>query len=145
LRKPLLAAAVALLGALGASAQAPTLQASAAWIRVVPGSPMAAAYLTLHNSGSQPVVVTGVSSARLASAMIHETQLVNGQSSMRAHPQLTIAPGATVQLAPGGLHLMLEQNSRPLALGEAVVLTLTLQGGATLAVIARVRPLGSGP
>jgi periplasmic copper chaperone A len=144
LRTPLLAAALALLGSLGASAQSPALEVSDAWIRVVPGSPMAAAYLTLHNRGSQPLVVTGVSSPRLASAMIHETQLNNGQASMRAHPQLRIAPGETVQLAPGGLHLMLEQTSRPLAIGEAVVLTLSLQGGATLAVTARVRPLGTG-
>jgi periplasmic copper chaperone A len=145
LRNILPAALCGLLVSLAVNAQTPALQASDAWIRVVPGSPMAAAYLTLHNAGREPVVVTGVTSPRIASAMIHETQLSNGQSSMRPHPALRIGAGETVRLAPGGLHIMLEQTSRPLAVGEAVVLTLKLQDGAPLIVTARVRALGAGP
>jgi len=77
-------------------------------------------------------------------AMIHETRLVNGQSTMRAHEELSIAPGETLRLAPGGLHVMLHQTSRPLAIGEVVPLTLQLKGGGSLTVTARVRALGAG-
>lgn len=105
---------------------------------------MAAAYLTLHNAGTQPVVVTGVRSARAAQAMIHETTIAHGQAAMRAHEQLSIAPGDTVRLAPGGLHIMLQGLAPPLAVGDEVPLELRLAGGAALTVTARVRPLGDG-
>jgi copper(I)-binding protein len=144
LRNRLIPACLASLVCAAAIAQASTLSASDVWIRVTPGNDVAAAYLTLHNGGTQPLVVTAVSSPRLAMAMIHETRLVNGQSIMRAHEELSIAPGETLRLAPGGLHVMLHQTSRPLAIGEVVPLTLQLKGGGSLTVTARVRALGAG-
>jgi len=67
--------------------------------------------------------------------------LHNGLSSMRPHEPLTVAPGATVSLAPGGLHIMLSMLAHPLRPGERVPLTLLLAGGGTLEVSALVRPL----
>jgi len=54
--------------------------------------------------------------------MIHETQLVGTQSTMRASAQLILAPGQTLRFAPGGLHVMLTEG-KP-------VLTLPLSVGA---------------
>ena len=126
-----------------ARAAAPALSAQDAWVRVTPGSDVAAAYLTLHNAGSAPVVVLGVRSPNAAEAMIHETTLVNGQSTMRPHERLRVAGGATVHLAPGGLHIMLHMLKHPLLPGDTVRLVLLLEGGGTLEVTARVRPLGA--
>ena len=140
----LLATALAMLGCALACAQARTLSAQDAWIRATPGSDVAAAYLTLHNTGTDPVVVVGVRSARAGHAMIHETSIANGQSTMRPHEPLRIAGGATVRLAPGGLHIMLQMLTGPLAPGDEVPLQLLLQGGGTLTVSARVRALGDG-
>ena len=141
--RTLLTCLVLLAGA-AALAQDAALTASDAWISVAPGADVAAAYLTLHNGGTQPVVVRGVGSPRAATAMIHETRLVNGQSTMRAHEQLRIAPGETVRFAPGGLHIMLQLKDATLTPGQQVPLTLQLAGGATLTVTALVRPLGEG-
>lgn len=124
------------------SAAPPALSAQDAWVRATPGVDVAAAYLTLHNAGTQPVVVNGVSSPAAGAAMIHETTLVNGQSKMRAHEPLRIAGGETVRFAPGGLHIMLHMLKHPLAAGDEVPLVLLLQGGASLTVTARVRALG---
>jgi periplasmic copper chaperone A len=132
-----------MLGCAVAHAAAPALSAQDAWIRATPGSDLAAAYLTLHNAGATPVVVVGVRSPSAAQAMIHETTLSNGLSTMRPHEQLRVDPGATVRLAPGGLHIMLHMLTRPLVPGDAVPLVLLLEGGGTLEVTARVRPLGS--
>jgi copper(I)-binding protein len=139
-----LTAALALFACATAAAAAPALTAQDAWIRATPGSDVAAAYLTLHNSGSVPVVIVNVSSPRAGEAMIHETALANGQYTMRAHPQLRIEPGATVQLAPGGLHIMLHGLGRPLTPGEQVPLLLRLEDGGTVSITARVRALGAG-
>jgi periplasmic copper chaperone A len=131
-----------LCGGAGAYAQAPALSVQDAWIRAIPGSDVAGAYLTLHNSGTQPLFVVGVRSPRAQQAMIHETTVVNGQSRMRVRERLRVGPGETVRLAPGGLHIMLHMLTRPLTPGEEVPLTLLLEGGASVAVSARVRALG---
>lgn len=137
----ILTACFAALAVTLAAAAPPTLSATDAWVRVIPGAEVAAAYLTLHNGSGVPVTIVGVRSPLAGMAMIHETQLSGMQSSMRARAQLVVAAGATVSFAPGGLHVMLHQLSRALQPGDEVPLVLLLEGGGTLAVQARVRPL----
>jgi len=131
-----------LMPALSGAAPPPALSAQDAWVRATPGVEVAAAYLTLHNGGTQPVVVTGVTSPAAGAAMIRESSLVNGQSTMRAHEPLRLGAGETVHFAPGGLHIMLHSLKRPLAPGDEVPLVLLLEGGGSLTVTARVRALG---
>ena len=142
-----LGAALAALAALTLHAQpaapAGTLTVAGAWVRAIPGSAVAAAYMTLHNGGKQPVRVIGVRSALAGHAMIHETRLENGVSTMRPHEPLEIAPGASVELKPGGLHVMLHDLAHPLAVDEPVPLELLLDGGGRVEVRARVRPPGA--
>jgi copper(I)-binding protein len=140
----LFAACLALLCARVAGGEGPALSVQDAWIRAIPGADVAAVYLTLHNSGAAPVVVIGVRSPLAGHAMIHETRLVGGQSSMRPRERLSVAPGATVRLAPDGLHVMLQTLAHPLTPGDDVPVILLLAGGGTLAVTARVRPLSAG-
>ena len=134
-------ALLALLTSGSVAAQVPGLSAQDAWIRVTPGVDIAAVYLTLHNGGTHPVTIVGVSSPAAGQAMIHETKLTNGSSSMRPHERLTVAPGATVHLEPDGLHIMLTMLTRTLAPEDEVPLLLKLEDGSTLSVRARVRPL----
>lgn len=132
-----------LIPAFTAAAPPPALSAQDAWVRATPGVEVAAAYLTLHNGGTQPVVVNGVTSPAAGAAMIHESSLVNGQSTMRAHEPLRIGAGETVRFTPGGMHIMLHMLKRPLAPGDEVPLVLLLEGGGSLTVTARVRALGN--
>lgn len=122
---------------------ATTVTVTDAWIRATPGSDVAAAYLTLRNTGAQPVVITGVRTPRAGHAMIHESVLADGQSRMRPRDTLRLEPGATLRLAPGGLHIMLGMLASPLAPGQDVPLELLIEGGGTLAVSARVRAPGA--
>lgn len=124
-----------------AVAQTGGLTAESAWIRVVPGSNVASAYLTLRNRGNRTLRVTGVASPLATHAMIHETSLQNGQSQMRARDELKIQPGQVVTLSPGGLHVMLHGLTRIPAVGESVPLVLTLGDGGLVRVTAVVRPL----
>jgi copper(I)-binding protein len=138
----LAALAVVPLGA-QPSAAAGALTVTDAWVRAIPGAAVAAAYMKLHNGGTQAIRVTGVHSAVAGHAMIHETQLVGGVSTMRPHEPLTIPPGASVALEPGGLHVMLHDLAHPLAVDEQVPLELLLEGGGRVEVRARVRPLSA--
>ena len=134
---------ITLIPAFTAAVPPSALSAQDAWVRATPGVDVAAAYLTLHNGGTEAVVVSGVSSPAAGAAMIHESSLVNGQSTMRAHERLRLGAGETVHFAPGGLHIMLHGLKRPLAPGDEVPLVLLLEGGGSLTVTARVRALGN--
>ncbi|GAC1454331.1 MAG: hypothetical protein PVS2B3_07820 [Steroidobacteraceae bacterium] len=120
---------------------APALTAENVWLRVTPGAAVAAAYMTLRNPGTIPLAVIGVQSALAGHAMIHESRIQDGRSSMRPVERLTVPAGASVQLAPGALHVMLQKLNHTPAVGERVPLVLRLEGGGTLTVSARVRPL----
>jgi copper(I)-binding protein len=122
-------------------AQAPALIVLDAWTRQVPGSDVAAAYLTVRNPTTKPITITGIESSLAEHAMIHETRTVSGQSQMRPHEQLVIAPGQTIKFEPGGLHVMLHGLTRTVAVGESVPLVLLLADGSKMSVAAVVRPL----
>jgi len=66
---------------------------------------------------------------------------------MRAVPALALPAGQTVELKPGGYHVMLMDLKAPVKAGEVVPLTLTLEsaGGqrSTLDIQAEVRALGT--
>jgi periplasmic copper chaperone A len=122
-------------------AQAAGLVVQDAWIRKPPGTDVAAAYLTLRNSTAKPITVVGVESAIASHAMIHETKTEGGQSRMRSHEQLVVAPGETVKFEPGGLHVMLHDVKQSVAVGQTVQLVLLLADGSRVPVAAVVRPL----
>jgi periplasmic copper chaperone A len=127
----------------GVRGQPAPLSAQEAWIRAVPGSDVAAAYLTLRNNAAQALVITGVRSPVAQQAMIHESRVVGGRSTMRPREPLRIAAGETVRFAPDGLHIMLMGLRSKLTPGEQVPLTLELEGGLSVTVTAQVRALGS--
>ncbi len=140
--RPLAYLLVVLVAALPAvNAAATDVTVTNAWIRAVPGSAVAAAYFEVRNNGAQPLTIVGVRCSAAGSAMIHETTLTGTQSTMRAHEQLALPPGQTVQLRPGGMHVMLMDLRQPLKAGDEVSLVLLFAGGASRALTARVRPL----
>jgi len=122
-------------------AETPALIVQNAWVREVPGSDVAAAYLTLRNPTTQPISIVGVESPLASHAMIHETRTEGGQSRMRPHERLVVPPGQTVKLEPGGMHVMLHGITRPTAVGQSVPLVLLLADGTKVQVAAVVRPL----
>jgi copper(I)-binding protein len=141
-----LAAVLSLLASVAVAQTQPLaspLVAQDAWVRVTPAADMAVAYVTLRNVSATAVTVTGVQSPIAGHAMIHETKVEGGQSKMRPHEQLVVAPGATIKLEPGGLHVMLHDLKQPLTVGQKVPLVILLAGGGTLQVTAAVRPLGA--
>ena len=140
--RSVVAASLLLLSAFGlARAATPALEVSDAWVRAVPGSSVAAAYFSVRNPGSHAVRILSVSSPAARGAMIHDSSVVNGQSTMRPHGQLSLAPGQALSLSPGGMHVMLTDLVRPLSPGEHVPLVLDLGGGIVQTLSATVRPL----
>jgi copper(I)-binding protein len=126
-----------------AGAQTTPLIVQNAWMRKVPGADTAAVYLVLKNTGVQPVIVVAVRSPIASHVMIHETSTVGGQSQMRMHEKLVVAPGKTVALQPGGLHVMVSGFKKSPLIGQTVPFVLVLSNGETVPVAAIVRSLGA--
>ncbi len=85
-----------------------------------------AAYLTLHNPGHEDVIVYNAKTDVSATAEIHRTTAdENGVMRMEWQKELRIAPKTTVEMKPGGLHVMvIGLMEPPLEAGQTFALTL---------------------
>jgi copper(I)-binding protein len=116
------------------------LRVTDAWVRAMPaGVSATAGYLTIENRGREMRTLTAVTSAQFARVELHETRLEDGVARMRPVDRVALPPGGRVELAPGGLHLMLLDPVRALAAGERATLQLQLDDGWLLEVEAEVR------
>lgn len=140
---------VALIGASGVlfarDYSAPGVKVANPWTRATPaGATTAVAYLKITNTGSTPLRLVGGSTPVAQRVEIHSMSMEGGVMRMRPVPGLDIAPGATVELKAGGLHLMLIGLNRQLTQQEQVPLTLIFAGGRQLAIELHVEGMGGG-
>ena len=99
-----------------------------AWVRPsVPGQQGTGGYMKLTARDSQKLV--GASSPVAGVAEIHEMKMDGDVMTMKPVGALDLPAGRTVELKPGGLHLMLMDLKQPLAAGSRVPLTLVLKDG----------------
>ena len=142
---PVLLLLLGCLAPVGSRAADSNLVVAGAWIRQPPpGADVAAVYLSLQNTGTRTVTLTGAECPLAAMVMMHATVETAGQSRMRALGALSLAPGAAIAFTPGGRHIMLHGLAHPLQAGERVPLVLLFSGGLKLHVVALVRPLSAG-
>lgn len=94
---------------------------------------MLAGYARIDNTCAGPVKIVSASSPAFADASLHETRIDNGISRMRALTVLPVAAHASVAFAPGGLHLMLTEPTKPLNAGDYVAIDFTLSDGRRIA------------
>jgi periplasmic copper chaperone A len=93
-----------------------------------------AAYLTMMNHGNTADRLIGLSADIAESAQIHENVETNGMVSMQPVGTLDIPAGSEVELAPGGLHIMLFGLRKPLKKGGHFTLTLTFERSGAVVV-----------
>lgn len=102
------------------------VEVSGAWVRsTVPGQMGTGAFMSLTARDGARLV--GVSSPVAGVAEVHEMKMEGDVMKMRAMPVLELPAGQTVQLKPGGYHLMLMDLKQPLRKGDMVPLTLRFQ------------------
>jgi copper(I)-binding protein len=94
-----------------------------------PTVPVRAGYVSIHNPGAAPVIVVGARSERFASVEFHRSLMQDGMMRMEPVSELTIAAGSSLELEPGGLHMMMMQPLQPTRPGESIELFLLLQDG----------------
>ncbi len=148
---PYLVLALLLLPLTPTQAQQPDanpLAITQAWSRATPGSAqVASGYMTITNNGPAADRLIGGSTDAAAKVEIHEMATKDGVMTMReVKDGLPVAPGATVKLAPGGIHLMLVNVKKPLKQGDVVTVTLNFEKAGNREVSLNVLGVGAkGP
>jgi periplasmic copper chaperone A len=134
--------------ALAEEVKAGDLVITQAWSRATPGgAKVAGGYLTIENKGSTPDRLIGGSADVADKVQVHEMTMNNGVMTMRPLDQgLTIEPGKTVKLTPGGYHLMLLDLKSPLKRGDKVPVTLEFEKAGKVKLSFDVQGVGAqGP
>ncbi|ARA91987.1 hypothetical protein AWN76_001600 [Rhodothermaceae bacterium RA] len=145
----LLTALLFLAAGCSGAATTPELHIEEAWARPAPfapavtTSPLArtAAYLTIRNTGRAADRLIGAEADVARVVELHESRIDGGVMRMRPVEHITIDPGASVTLAPGGYHLMLLDLTGPLQEGDHFTLTLNFaqRGALSTPVIVETR------
>ena len=134
----------ALLIAASAHAQ---VTVSDAWVRAtVPQQQATGAFMQLQAARDTRLV--SASSPLTPSVEVHEMAMEDGVMKMREVPAVELPAGKTVELKPGGYHVMLMDLKQPVTEGETVPLTLVFEDRdgkrETVTVDATVRPINTG-
>lgn len=123
IRTALLLLSVAALPAIAAD-----LDVKDAWVRgTVPAQRATGAFMQI--SSKSGVALTGVTSPVAGVVEMHEMTMDSGTMRMRPLARLEVPAGKTVDLKPGGYHIMLIELKQPLEAGQKVPITLRVESG----------------
>ncbi len=123
-----------------AGAQTSTIRITEAFARAAPAGRAAATYMNIQGGPDQLV---GVSSDAAAQVELHETVIEGGVMTMRPVGGILINPGVATRLAPGGLHIMLNNLKKALKDGDTFTLTLTFERAGKQTVVVPVAREGA--
>lgn len=88
---------------------------------------MTAAFVVLQNDSDADVQVTSASTDMSDESELHEVIEQNGEMVMQqAEGGLTIPAGGSLELEPGGFHIMILGLSDDVVVGETYAVTLTM-------------------
>ncbi len=105
----------------------------------LPNQPVGGGYVTLTNDGPDDRLVSAQSPVA-GEVQIHEMAMQGGVMKMRQLVDgLAVLAGKTVELKPGGYHLMFMQLKEPLVEGTKVPVTLTFEHAGTVSLELPVR------
>jgi copper(I)-binding protein len=113
---------------------------SDAWVRVPMGADRpAAGYLTIVGGDVADALIAASSPVSM-DVQVHETTETADGMGMQEVDRIEIPAGATVQLEPGGYHIMIMMpDLDQVVVGESVEITLTFEGAGDIVVDAEVR------
>jgi copper(I)-binding protein len=153
LARPLVAAAALLATCAPQHAQSAAPQSykigalviEAPWLRATPaGAQVAGGYLKITNTGREADRLVGGSLPVASAAEVHEMSMTDGVMRMRKLEKgLEIKPGQTVELKPGGYHVMFTGLREGLKQGQAIKGTLVFEKAGSIEVEYRVAPIGA--
>jgi copper(I)-binding protein len=117
------------------------------WSRAVPkGATVAAGYLTIKNTGTEPDRLVSGSTPVAGKFEIHEMRMDKGVMRMRPVPAgIVIKPGETVELKPESMHIMMMGLKQPIEKGKPFKGSLVFEKAGAVEVDFAVEGIGASP
>jgi copper(I)-binding protein len=147
LRRLALAALVAILAlpAFALDYKLGAIEIGQPWSRATPPTAESGGgYLVLKNTGTTPDRLIAVKSPAADRVEIHEMKMDGNIMRMReVEKGIEIPPGATVELKPGGFHVMFMGLKAPFAKEAKVPLTLVFEKAGSIDVDLMVQAMGA--
>jgi copper(I)-binding protein len=113
-----------------------------AWSRPTLGqSKTGAAYLVLHNHGSETDRLVAVATPVSSRVELHNHVMEGNVMRMVQVGAIEVAPGSPTVLQPGGLHVMLFDVNRRLNAGDTFPMTLTFEKAGQIPIEVGVRSM----
>lgn len=115
------------------------------WSRATPdGAKVAAGYISLKNEGTEADRLVSATGAIAGKTEVHEMAVdANGIMTMRpVEGGIEIPAGATVELKPGGIHIMFMNLKQGVKEGEKFAGTLTFEKAGSIEVEFDVQAIG---
>lgn len=142
-RRALIAAAILPLPAAAHDYTAGEIRIGHPWTRAAGANANGAGFMTLSNTGSQPDRLLSAASPIARVVELH-THVREGEvMRMRPVRDIPVPAGQTVELRPGGLHIMLIGLNAPLQQGGRVPLTLRFERAGEVQVELAVEAAGA--
>lgn len=115
------------------------------WSRATPkGAPVAGGYLKVTNTGTAPDQLLGATFGKADKGEVHEMSMDGGVMRMKRVDGVEIPAGGSVELKPGGYHLMFMGLKDQLAEGDRVTGRLVFEKAGALDVDFQVRAMNAG-
>ncbi len=116
------------------------------WARATPPTaPSGGGFLVLTNTGKTPDRLVAVKSSTSGKIEIHEMKMDGNIMRMRELEKgIEIPPGGTVELKPGGFHIMFMGLKAPFEKDTRVPATLVFEKAGSIEVELSVVPIGAG-
>jgi copper(I)-binding protein len=108
-----------------------------------PGAKVAGAFMSIENQGAEADRLVAASSPVAGLVELHEMVMDGGMMKMRGIKGIDVKPGATVDLKPGGYHVMLEDLKQPLKQGDQIPVQLTFEKAGTVEIKVHVEAMGA--
>jgi len=100
---------------------------------------VSAAYMVIKNAGSQSDQLVSVSTDVAGKTEVHETTVKDNVASMHPIPALDVPANGSVELKPGGYHVMMMDLKQPLTPGQTINLTLNFKSGTVIKLVVPVK------
>jgi len=107
-----------------------------------PGQSISSAYLTIENKGTTADRLVAVNFARAKEVQLHEMKMDGDKMMMRQMTGIDIPANGTVELKPGGYHLMLMGLDSPIKDGEQLKMTLQFEKAGKVDVVFPSQAMG---
>lgn len=115
------------------------------WAKAADANAMSASFGRIVNPTNKPITVIAASSPYSDTLQLHEVVMNNGATVMQQKPGGFVIPaGSSIELKPGGNHIMFMKLKKPIAAGAMVPITLITSDGGRVKIYALAKVFSAG-